>query len=206
VTVESAVAPPIAWATLEAPLVQFGNIFLPYAPFPPTIPPAAARPGMIYSWALNNLWDTNFPPAQGGEMTFRYAVSTEDGRDPRALGPRTAAGVAAPLVAVCGPRPGAAAPALPPRGSFAAVDHPEIEITHLAPSRRGHHLVIFLASTAAEATDARISFGLLPVARAWQGTFLERSLELLPVADNAVRLTVPPGAYLTISLDLADRP
>ena len=63
----------LAWATLEAPLVQLGTIHLPYAPFPPTL--GDGHPGTVYSWALNNIWDTNFPPRQGGEMEFRYAVS-----------------------------------------------------------------------------------------------------------------------------------
>ncbi|HVL24833.1 MAG TPA: glycoside hydrolase family 38 C-terminal domain-containing protein, partial [Thermomicrobiales bacterium] len=58
----------IAWATREAPLVQVGNIHLPYAPFPTTIPDNQAHPATIISWALNNIWDTNFPPQQGGEM------------------------------------------------------------------------------------------------------------------------------------------
>jgi hypothetical protein len=68
----------LAWATLEAPLVQLGNIHLPYAPFPATIPPEEARPATVYSWAMNNLWDTNFPPAQGGEVELRYAVGGAD--------------------------------------------------------------------------------------------------------------------------------
>ena len=202
VAVESATAPPIAWVTLEAPLVQFGNIHLPYAPFPETIPPGDARPGTIYSWALNNIWDTNFPPQQGGEMTFRYSVATDEGRGARELGMRTAASVAAPLLGVCAPRPAGAVRDRPARGSFCAVDRPEVEITHLAPSRRGHDLVVFLASSGAESTEAGISFGLLPVARAWVGTFLERDLEEVPVTENAIQVRIAPGAFLTISLEL----
>src|SRR5690606_850960 len=51
----------VAWATMEAPLVQLGTIHMPYAPFPPTLD---EEPGTVYSWALNNIWDTNFPAQQ----------------------------------------------------------------------------------------------------------------------------------------------
>jgi hypothetical protein len=201
VTVESTVDPTVAWATLEAPLVQFGNIHLPYAPFPETISPADARPGTIYSWALNNIWDTNFPPQQGGEMTFRYAVSVENGIGARELGSRTAAAVAAPLLGTCCPSATAGMPDLPVRGSFCAVDNPDMQISHLAPSRRGHDLVVFLASNTGEA-EAWVSFGLLPVSRAWLGSFLERDLQEIPVTANAVQISLEPGVYVTLSLDL----
>ena len=65
-----------AWATLDAPLVQFGDIHSPYSPFPGTLRLDEPEPGTIYSWALNNIWDTNFPTEQGGEMSFRYAVTS----------------------------------------------------------------------------------------------------------------------------------
>ncbi|MEU5852428.1 hypothetical protein [Saccharopolyspora shandongensis] len=43
----------------DAPLVRFGNIALPYAPFPKTLPQDEAA--TIFSWVHNNLWDTDFP-------------------------------------------------------------------------------------------------------------------------------------------------
>ncbi|MEV4899288.1 glycoside hydrolase family 38 C-terminal domain-containing protein, partial [Nonomuraea sp. NPDC055795] len=87
----------IAWATMEAPLVQLGTIHMPYAPFPPTLEEEA---GTVYSWALNNIWDTNFPAQQQGETTFRYAVTSEAGAEARRLGARAAAGLTEPFIGV----------------------------------------------------------------------------------------------------------
>ncbi|HVK23147.1 MAG TPA: hypothetical protein VM677_17460 [Actinokineospora sp.] len=70
----------IAWTTQDVPLVEFGDIALPYAPFPPTAP--AVEPSTVYSWAHNNLWDTNFPSQQGMEMSFRYSVSATAATSP----------------------------------------------------------------------------------------------------------------------------
>ena len=70
-----------AWATVDAPLVQFGDIHSPYTPFPGTLRLSKPEPGTVYSWALNNIWDTNFPTEQGGEMSFRYAISSQSDGD-----------------------------------------------------------------------------------------------------------------------------
>ncbi len=40
-----------AWATVDAPLVQFGDIHSPYTPFPGTLRLSKAEPGTVYSWA-----------------------------------------------------------------------------------------------------------------------------------------------------------
>ncbi|WP_344832630.1 hypothetical protein [Nonomuraea dietziae] len=48
---------------LEAPLVQLEHIHMPTRPSPPRWTREQAT---IYSWALNNIWDTNFPTAAAG--------------------------------------------------------------------------------------------------------------------------------------------
>ncbi|HEX4814274.1 MAG TPA: glycoside hydrolase family 38 C-terminal domain-containing protein [Nonomuraea sp.] len=111
----------IAWATLEAPLVQLGTIHMPYAPFPPTLD---QEDGTVYSWALNNIWDTNFPAQQQGETTFRYAVTSETGAEGRRLGAAAAAGLTEPFVGALVGR-GAATE------TYAAVDHPDVLITSI---------------------------------------------------------------------------
>jgi hypothetical protein len=140
----------IAWATLEAPLVQLGTIHMPYAPFPPTI---EREPGTIYSWALTNIWDTNFPAQQSGEMTFRYAVASATGTTGRRLGTATAAAITDPLLAVLAT--GAAAPA-PASGAFCATEHPDVLLTSIGRSRSGHHVVLRLRSLAPEPVQTEV--------------------------------------------------
>jgi Glycosyl hydrolases family 38 N-terminal domain/Glycosyl hydrolases family 38 C-terminal domain len=190
----------VAWATLEAPLVELGNIALPYAPFPDTVLRGSAAPSVIYSWALNNIWDTNFPARQGGEMTFRYSVASAGPGDPLALAQRTGAALSAPLVGCC-ITTGTSNEA-PSRSSFCAVEPSSIELTHLAPSRRGRGLVMFLHCTADESVDARIDFGDLPVASALVGDFLERNQQQVAVEGQLAHFTVQPGAYATVAVEL----
>lgn len=201
-TIESADAPPIAWATAEAPLTQFGTIHLPYAPFVSTLPAWQQDPATIYSWALNNIWDTNFPPAQGGELRFSYVVGI-GGEDTLALGKDTGAAAAHPLVGVAAPV-GSAPSDLPDAGSFARVDHPGVEITHLAPARGGG-IAVFLyshADTPVE-TALRIDLSALPAVSARTGTFLEMDLVPAPIEDGGIAIAIAPGETRAVVLTFA---
>jgi Glycosyl hydrolases family 38 N-terminal domain/Glycosyl hydrolases family 38 C-terminal domain len=187
-----------AWATLHAPLVMFGDIYLPYAPFPPTISPEPAEPGTVYSWAMNNIWDTNFPAQQQGETTFRYAIGSAAGAEPRELGQAVAAGFTDAFVAVPLTGDGAAAP---PDDRYATVDHPLVRVAAIGPSRRGHDLVVYLASAAP--APVSLSLNVPGMRAAFAGTSLERSLAELPVSDGSATVTVPAGGFLAVSVDKA---
>ncbi|MFL6073995.1 MAG: hypothetical protein ACJ73S_11430 [Mycobacteriales bacterium] len=187
----------VAWATLEAPLVMFGDLYLPYAPFPPTL--RADEPGTVYSWALNNIWDTNFPAQQRGETTFRYALSSGAGLDPAALGVRTAAGLTDPFVAV--PLTGTGPEETPPDGAFVTVDDPRVQVSSLARSRRGHDLAVYLRSVTGE--DISVEVSLPGLRRARVGSSLERDLTELSVVDGTVRVPVPAGNLVALAVDLA---
>jgi hypothetical protein len=202
-TVAAEGQPPIAWATREAPLIQQGTLAIPYAPFPSSISPERWHPATIYSWAANNLWDTNFPDRQGGEMTFSYVVATDPALSAAELGRATGATAATPLVGIVdNPLVSAGQPATPPTGSFLALDHPEVSITHLAASRRDHDLVAFIESSAAEAVTVTVRSERLRIREAFSGTFLERELTEVPVADGTAEITVPAGALVTLSVDV----
>lgn len=131
----------VAWVTMEAPLVQLGTIHMPYAPFPPTLD---QEDGTVYSWALNNIWDTNFPAQQQGETTFRYAVASEAGALGRRLGATAASGLTEPFVgALITGSPAAAE-------TYASVDHPDVLITSIG------HEGVRLQSLAAEPVEATV--------------------------------------------------
>jgi hypothetical protein len=190
----------VAWATMEAPLVQFGNIHLPYLPFPETIDPEIANPATVYSWALNNIWDTNFPSQQQGEMEFGYAVASGEDVETFELGMRTAAALTTPLLGILSAL--SAENDLPERGSFCSVEHPLVDIIALAPSRRGRDLTVMLQSLSSESEEVCVSFGLLGVARAWVGSHLEKHLKEARVDGENVRFAVPAGSLVSLVVDL----
>lgn len=170
----------LAWATLEAPLVQLGTIHMPYAPFPPTLD---EEPGTVYSWALNNIWDTNFPSQQQGETTFRYAVTSATGVPGRRLGAVAAAGLTDPFVGVLATGSGTA----PASAANVGVDHQDVHVTSIG--RSGNRTVVRLQSFAAEPVDVTVSLpGLLSAERS---DGLDHDLQPVEVVGESVRVRLP---------------
>lgn len=61
-------------ASPDVPLVQCGGINT--GLWRRTLP---ASNGLVMSWALNNYWFTNFPVRQGGQVTYAYSITMQDG-------------------------------------------------------------------------------------------------------------------------------
>ena len=65
---------------LDAPLLMLGDINR--GTWPEEF---GTRPGNIFSYAMNNYWDTNFRAGQGGHFTFRYVITSAASTDRIAL-------------------------------------------------------------------------------------------------------------------------
>ncbi|GAA0218183.1 glycoside hydrolase family 38 C-terminal domain-containing protein [Actinomadura nitritigenes] len=182
----------VAWATLEAPLVQFGSIHMPYAPFPPTVDD---EPATVYSWALNNIWDTNFPSQQQGETTFRYAVASAAGGLPgRRLGALAAAGLTDPFVAT--PATGAGTAPAAPAEAFASVDDPDVQVTSIG--RHGADLVVRLRSLAAAPVETTLT--VPGMRRAIVDSGLGRDAAEAPVRDGAATVRLPACGIAAVTV------
>ncbi|HVU58888.1 MAG TPA: polysaccharide lyase family protein [Puia sp.] len=90
----------ITWVTLDAPLLEVGGITA-------TLLGGQSNPDVwrkkieptqkIYSWAINNHWETNYRAYQEGIITFRYALRPHTQFSP-AEASRFATGLTQPLV------------------------------------------------------------------------------------------------------------
>jgi hypothetical protein len=74
----------VTWSAIESPLLEWGSLSgnildgaRQYDLWQKEVPQSST----IYSWPLNNHWDTNFPLEQGGLMQQRYAFTIHDGYD-----------------------------------------------------------------------------------------------------------------------------
>jgi len=90
----------ITWVTLDAPLVEVGGITA-------TLLGGQSNPAVwrkhieptqrLYSWALNNHWETNYRAYQDGIITFHYALQPHKAYDPVAS-TKLATGLSQPMV------------------------------------------------------------------------------------------------------------
>jgi hypothetical protein len=187
----------ICWASLDAPLVQFGNIHLPYAPFPATIKKEPDDHTTIYSWLFNNVWDTNFPHSQAGEISYRYSICLADlaagDRPAQAL----AAAVTSPLLTnVRGAMlPGAAAT------SAFCVPEGGPEVVALRQSRGDGDLSVLIQSAPGEPEAVTIQFPGLVVHRAWVGDHLDHAVAPAEVRGGSVLATIRPGSLSTVLIE-----
>ncbi|MGW5733596.1 MULTISPECIES: glycoside hydrolase family 38 N-terminal domain-containing protein [Streptomyces] len=185
----------VAWSTQDAPLVQFGNIALPYAPFPKTM--GHDEPATVFSWIHNNLWDTNFPGEQGFEFTYRYSLACGPSAD--GLGPRTAAAWSRPLRAVRARGAGGAGEADGHAGEGSGGQTPSLAFAELGDVRvrlvgavtpKPGQVLLRLQSFAEEpvACPVRIHF---PVATAHAASYLGEASGELRLADGALTVHIP---------------
>jgi Glycosyl hydrolases family 38 N-terminal domain len=190
----------VAWSTQDAPLLQVGDIALPYAPFPSTTP--RRERGTIYSWVHNNLWDTNFPSEQGFEMTFRYSVAAAAAASSSSgpiLGMRTAAAVSRPLLAVLAPAVRDARKQ-PSSMSWLTLDDERVRVVGLTTPNAGH-ILVRLQSIAETPVKVRLQPSW-PFERAQQATFLGRPLRDLQPAAQEVEVTMDPFGVTAVLLTL----
>ncbi|GAA1488779.1 glycoside hydrolase family 38 C-terminal domain-containing protein [Brachybacterium sacelli] len=205
VSMESEQDGSVAWVTRNAPLVESGVIALPYAPFPDSTAPR--EPATVYSWAHNNVWDTNFPNQQAFETTFEYAVGVpgDSGRHGDVLAAATAASVVHPPVAV--PAHGApGAPVPPPQGQLLAVTGDGAEAVQVVTVSAGEQgaVLVKLQSFAADPVTVQVSLPQVDVRAARSTSYLGEEGEDLPLRDGAGVLTLEPRGVRAVALLPAD--
>lgn len=188
----------IAWATSDAALVQIGDLHSPYAPFPGTLPLQRPEPATVYSWALNNIWDTNFPNEQGGEMRFRYALAATSTQDAVGAAARVGEEVTMPLVATVHPAagPGRA------QGSFCVIGRPEVRLVRVGSARSGD-VAFWLNNCSEAAVTTRVGFGDLTPRGARIATVFEEAAVDLPLHENGISVTLGPGETKAVVLSYA---
>jgi Glycosyl hydrolases family 38 N-terminal domain/Glycosyl hydrolases family 38 C-terminal domain len=191
----------VAWSTQDAPLVQVGDIALPYAPFPPTTPQRESA--TIYSWVHNNLWDTNFPSKQSFEMTFRYSIasaaSTSTSSAP-ILGMHTAAASSRPLIGLLAPATRRATTNVRTSVSWCSLDDERVRVVGLTTPAPGH-ILVRLQSLAEVPVAVRLRPGW-PIARAQQATFLGQQLRELVAAGQEIEVPIDALGVTAVLLSL----
>ncbi|WP_163509149.1 glycoside hydrolase family 38 C-terminal domain-containing protein [Fodinicola acaciae] len=181
-----------AWATQDAPLLQVGNIALPYAPFPPTLP--ADQPATLYSWVHNNLWDTNFPSQQAFDMVFRYSVAVGG----QVRGHHVSAAGSRPLHAVRAAGPASAAADF----SLVGIDDTRVRLVGLTIPSDGR-VLLRLQSFAEEPTTVAVTLGF-GVRAAYEASYLGASGAPIEASDGRLSVSLPPLSTSAILAELSD--
>jgi hypothetical protein len=182
----------VTWATPDAPLVEVGAI---------TNDPRGKSVGWIesiepsttlYSYVMNNYWETNYKASQEGPTTFRYSIGPHSGFD---------SGKAAQFGAQCS-QPLIVMPVdkkAPIRNSIMKIEPANIIVTALKPSSDGKALIVRLFNAGGQSEKAAVTWAKPAPDTTWLSNLAEEKVSKIngPIemaAYDIVTLRAPlPG-------------
>ena len=170
----------ITWVTLDAPLVEVGAItavLLGGQSHPEVWRKKIEPTQKLYSWALNNHWETNYRAYQDGIITFRYALQPHGAFDPVAS-TEFSTGLVQPLIIA--PAVGATDTV-----SLLRLSSPALVVLALRPSADGKAWIVTLFNPGSEAATTRLQWAV-PVNGAYYSNTGDAALAA--VADGLVQV------------------
>ena len=182
----------VAWATPDAPLVCLQDINR--GKWQTQLP---LTTGHVYSYALNNYWNTNYLAGQGGDFHFRFSITSHPKNDSVASA-RFGWEVSNPLVGmvVQGHRSGP----LPKRPtSLISVAEPNVMVIGTKLADEGGGLVVRLWEIAGQPTTAHLRLDQrIPAAKADACNLVEEPRQPLSIDDGAIAVPIRSRGLATV--------
>ncbi|MBP6962950.1 MAG: hypothetical protein KBC96_00940 [Armatimonadetes bacterium] len=182
----------VVWSAVESPLITIGDVNREIFQSPLPI-----ENGHLYAYAFNNYWFTNYKASQGGEMEFRYSLTSMPKYDPVAAS-RFGQSVRCPLVAwkVTLNTPAKSAPGIPT--SLVSVSAQNVNVQAVKQAESGEGLIIRLRELTGEATPVTLTLPKGKFKEAWSCTLVEDPLSRLKLSRDQVTVTVPANGLATV--------
>ena len=179
----------VAWSSPDAPLVCLGDINR--GEWKKDI---NLEDGSLFSYTMNNYWFTNYKAGQGGDFTFRYAITSgKPGGQPRHFGWN-----------YCSPLLTAALPAaqdgkLPAEGtSFCRAKPDTLNILTVKRAEDERGWILRLQQTGDRDTTATITLPHFQPKKAWLCNMIEENQKELAVDGHTVRAPVKGKGIATV--------
>jgi alpha-mannosidase len=195
----------VAITPVDAPLVTLGDVNR--GVWPEEFKPVSST---IFSYVFNNYWHTNYRAEQGGELTFRYTMTSGPALSHDDLA-RFGRAAMTPLDTdelIDQDKVGNPPAALEPVStSFLQVEGTGVVVENWKAAEDGNGSVLRLLETSGTESKAVLRFPLFRSRRAWLSTATEDDLEEIPVENSSVEVTLHPHqiATLRILADFASR-
>ncbi|HIE53463.1 MAG TPA: hypothetical protein EYP85_17055 [Armatimonadetes bacterium] len=182
----------VTWSTPDSPLICLGDInpgkWLESLPL---------ENGTIFAYVMNNYWFTNYLAGQGGQFTFRYAITAHGGGvDPLAAVHFSWSHANPFLTRLLPPgQPGR----LPSKGtSFCTVTPANVIVLTVKRAEDGPGFIVRLFETRGKATEADLSLPHFPLAEARLCNLVEEEIAPLSVEGRTVHVPVEANGIVTL--------
>ncbi len=185
----------VAWATPDAPLVCFQDIFR--GNWLEKLPMTT---GHMYSYVMNNYWHTNYLAGQGGDFTFRYSITSRAKSDPVASA-QFGWAASNPLQAVVvKTNPQGPLPAEPT--SLVSLAEPNVIVIGTKLADKGTGLVLRLWEVSGQATTAHIKLApQIPAMKAEACNLMEEPAQPLEVREQTVAIPIRARGLATVRIE-----
>ncbi len=188
----------VAVVPIDASLASFGDMNR--GKWPAEFTPQS---GTIFSYAMNNYWDTNYRAGQSGEFVFRYTVTSGpeiDGRAFTRLGSEEMRPAELDYV-VSQDKVGDPVRPLPAAGTdFFETSGEDVSLVTWKRAEDGTGTILRLAETGGRASETDIRFPHSIVASAHLCSGVEDDQANVPVTNNSVHLSFKPFQVLTVRI------
>lgn len=181
----------ITWASREAPLVSFVHM---YDGWIKKVVPTNAT---LFSYAMNNVWVTNYKAGQGGDFTFRYAMTSHPDAGDRLAATRFGAAAANPLMCKLIP-PGQKGSLPADQCSFCQIDGEGVVLQCLKRSEDGRGIIVRVREVRGRDTRVRIGLPQFAFRHAAKTNLVEEDQEVLGPKDHAVVVAVKGNGMATV--------
>jgi alpha-mannosidase len=158
----------------------------------------------MFSWLMNNYWGTNFPAWQGGDFTFRYAITSNAQFNAPSL---TRFGLEALTPLERDDVPGTQDSSLLPNqgASLLEVGNPGVTLLTWKRAEDGDGTVLRLQDTAGKASNIRIHSPFLTFKSAWLSNLLEDNQTEITIQGEDLSVLIKPFQVLTLRLHTTPR-
>jgi hypothetical protein len=184
---------------IDAPLVNFGDIVR--ANWPVEFKPQSSS---IFSWLMNNYWGTNFPAWQGGDFTFRYAITSSSTFDAPQL-TRFGSSALTPLERddIAGSQDVTLLP--PTHATLLSVSDPNVSVLTWKIAEDGQGSILRLQESAGKTSTIRVHSDYAAIKKAWLCSALEDDLDEIATSSGDVSVSLKPFEVVTLRLQTLPR-
>lgn len=188
----------VAIVPVDAPLITLGDVNR--GLWPEDFKPKTST---IFSYIFNNYWHTNYRAEQGGEVTFRYAMTsgpTLSHGDLARFGQEAMTPLETDEVIDQDKVGNPPSPLEPISTSFLQVEGSGVVVENWKAAEDGNGSVLRLLETSGTESKAVLRFPLFHLQRAWLCTAMEDGLKEIPVDDSSLEVTLQPHQIATVRI------
>jgi len=181
----------VTWASREAPLVEFVDIHDRW------VDNLVAENGHLFSYIMNNVWETNYKGGQGGDFNFHYALTSHKGRTDRVRATRFGAELANPLL--CCVLPSGQSGKLPAdKSSFCMIKSEAVVLQCMKRAEDGRGIVIRLREVQGRDAKIRLYLPGFKFTRAAYTNLVEEDIQQIDPDGNKLDVAIKANAILTL--------